>query len=240
MGGHFHLQEIFSDPGIETSSPVSPTLAGRFFTTELPGKPYLLFTLTFTLGGTQTLFKGFMSKQSITIIWASLVAQRLKCLPPMWETWLWSLGREDPPEKEMVTHSSILAWRILWSEKPGKLQSMGSQRVGHDWATSLSLLYHFIFHWFCFWKFICLQSSRDPTIFSTLFCVSPLFATYNRKTSCQLAFKMVHCPWGMKSSGVQRSVQKNVRTTEPLIKCLNSNNAFFWFTCISEKRKAWL
>ena len=70
----------------------------------------------------------------------SLVAQRLKHLPPMWETWVWSLGREDPLEKEMVTHSSILAWRIPWTEKPGKLQSMGLQRVGHNWATSLSLL----------------------------------------------------------------------------------------------------
>ena len=48
-----------------------------------------------------------------------------------------ALGREDPLEKEMVTHSSILAWKIPWTEKPGRLQSMGSQRVGHDWATSL-------------------------------------------------------------------------------------------------------
>ena len=62
----------------------------------------------------------------------TLVAQRLKCLPPMWETWVLSLGRDDPLEKEMVTHSSILAWRIPWTEEPGKLQSTGSQRVGHD------------------------------------------------------------------------------------------------------------
>ena len=65
-------------------------------------------------------------------IWASLVAQRLKHLPPMWETWVQSLGREDPLEKEMTTHSSILAWSIPWTEEPGRLQSMGSQRVGHD------------------------------------------------------------------------------------------------------------
>ena len=63
---------------------------------------------------------------------ASLVAQRLKRLPPMRETQVQSLGREDPLEKEMVTHSSILAWRIPWTEKAGRLQSMGSQRVGHD------------------------------------------------------------------------------------------------------------
>ena len=70
-------------------------------------------------------------------VWASLVAQRLKHLPGMWETRVWSLGREDPLEKEMATHSSILAWRIPWREEPGRLQSMGSQRVRHDWETSL-------------------------------------------------------------------------------------------------------
>ena len=63
---------------------------------------------------------------------ASLVAQRLKRLPPMWETWVQSLGWEDPLEKEVVTHSSILDLRIPWMEKPGRLQSTGSQRVGHD------------------------------------------------------------------------------------------------------------
>ena len=64
--------------------------------------------------------------------WASLVAQRLKHLPPVRETPVQSLGREDPLEKEMVTHSSILAWRIPWMGKPGRLQSTGLQRVGHD------------------------------------------------------------------------------------------------------------
>ena len=73
------------------------------------------------------------------ITWVSLVAQRLKRLPPMLQTWVWSLGQEDPLEKEMVTHSSILAWRIPWMEKPHRLQSMKSQTVRHDWATSLSL-----------------------------------------------------------------------------------------------------
>ena len=55
--------------------------------------------------------------------------------PAMWETWVRSLGLEDPLEKEMATHSSILAWRILWTEEPGRLQSRGSQRVGHDMQT---------------------------------------------------------------------------------------------------------
>ena len=62
---------------------------------------------------------------------ASLVAQTIKRLPAMRETWVRSLGRKDPLEKEMATHSSILAWRIPWTEEPGGLQSMGSQRVGH-------------------------------------------------------------------------------------------------------------
>ena len=71
-------------------------------------------------------------KEICLIVWASLVAQTLKHLPAMQETSVQSLGREDPLEKEMATHSSILAWRILWTEEPGGLQSTGLQRVGHD------------------------------------------------------------------------------------------------------------
>ena len=56
----------------------------------------------------------------------------VKRLPTMRETWVRSLGEEDPLQKEMATHSSTLAWKILWMEEPGGLQSMGSQRVGHD------------------------------------------------------------------------------------------------------------
>ena len=63
---------------------------------------------------------------------ASLVAQRLKRLPAMWEMWVQSLGREDPLEKEMASHSSTLAWKIPWMEESGGLQSMVSQRVRHD------------------------------------------------------------------------------------------------------------
>ena len=63
---------------------------------------------------------------------ASLVAWRLKHLPAMRETWVRSLGWEDPLEKEMATHSSILAWRIPWMEEHGGLQSTGPQRVGRD------------------------------------------------------------------------------------------------------------
>ena len=60
------------------------------------------------------------------------MAQRVKRLPTMWETLVQSLGWEDPLEKEMATHSSTLAWKIPWTEEPGRLESMGSQRVGHD------------------------------------------------------------------------------------------------------------
>ena len=64
--------------------------------------------------------------------------QKVKNQPAMCETQVWSLGREDPLEKEMATHSSILAWEIPWTEKPSGLQSMGLQRVGHYWETSTS------------------------------------------------------------------------------------------------------
>ena len=69
----------------------------------------------------------------------SMVAQTVKCLPTMRDTWIQSLGREELQEKEMATHSIILAWNIPWTEEPGRLQSMGSQRVVQDWMTSLSL-----------------------------------------------------------------------------------------------------
>ena len=63
----------------------------------------------------------------------------VKSLTVRQKTWVQSLGQEDPLEKEMATHSSVLPWRIPWTEEPGGLQSMGSQRVGHDRVTSLSL-----------------------------------------------------------------------------------------------------
>ena len=72
--------------------------------------------------------------------WASLVAQTVKRLPAMQETRVRFLGREGPLEKEMEIHSSTLAWKIPWMEEPDRLQSMVSQRVGHEWATSISLL----------------------------------------------------------------------------------------------------
>ena len=70
--------------------------------------------------------------RTLTEIWVSLVAQMIKNLPVMQETWVRSLGQEVPLEKEMATHSGILAWRIPQTEDPGRLQSMGFQRVGQD------------------------------------------------------------------------------------------------------------
>ena len=68
---------------------------------------------------------------------ASWASQGVNNTFAMQETWIWSLGWEDPLEKEMAIHSSTIAWEIPWTEDPGRLQSMGSQRVRHDWATSL-------------------------------------------------------------------------------------------------------
>ena len=80
--------------------------------------PPLTFCLSSTTGGFR----------------APLVAQRVKNPPAVQETWLWSLSWEDPLEKGMATHSSILTWRIPWSEEPGGLQSVGFERVGHNWV----------------------------------------------------------------------------------------------------------
>ena len=89
----------------------------------------------------------FVSIQLVFVFWlghsthlhlrTSLVAQMVKCLFTMLETWVRSLGWEDSLEKEMAIHSSTIAWKIPWAEEAGRLQSTGSQRVGHDWETSL-------------------------------------------------------------------------------------------------------
>ena len=80
------------------------------------------------------------------LLQASLVAQMLKDMPAAQETWVWSLGWEDPLGKEMATCFSILAWRIPWTEEPGGLQSMGSQRVEHDWMTNTCTLLNIALH----------------------------------------------------------------------------------------------
>ena len=88
----------------------------------------------FIFGGSKVTADGDCSHEikRQLLLGASLVAQRLKRLPGMQETRVRSLGWEDPLEQEMATHSSMLAWRIPWREEPGRLQSMGSQRVGQS------------------------------------------------------------------------------------------------------------
>ena len=102
----------------------SSCLAGGFYTSEPLGQSYWAKR------------EALCGKTTTTHL-TSLVAQTGKHLPTMWETRVQSLGWEDLPEKEMATHSNILAWKIPWTEEAGRLQSMGSQRVGHDWTTSL-------------------------------------------------------------------------------------------------------
>ena len=85
------------------------------------------------------MFKG-PSNLAFTVLvfcWASWVVQTVKNLPVMWETWIRSLSWEDPLEEGMAIHSSILAWRIPWTEEPGRLPSMRLQSVRHDWASLL-------------------------------------------------------------------------------------------------------
>ena len=94
----------------------------------------------------------------------------------MQETWVRSLGQEDPLKKEMATHSSALAWRIPWREEPGRLQSMGSQRVGHDWATS--------------------------PMMATEFCYSALSPSISKESSC----KQIILEHGRKWTGILRQI----------------------------------
>ena len=97
-------------------------------------------------------------------MWDSLVAQRLKRLSAMRETWVLSLGREDPLEKEMATHSSILAGKIPWMAKPSRLQSIGSQGVGDDRMTSLFTLIVLKLKHCIFKDFLCISD------YLVLFC----------------------------------------------------------------------
>ena len=103
-------------PGPEIQ-PTSPALAGGFLTTRRAGKPQSDFEQTFII--------------SPNCMSTSLVAQTVKRLPAVQETWVQSLRREDSLEKEMATHSSTFGWKIPWMEEPGRLQSMGLQRVRH-------------------------------------------------------------------------------------------------------------
>ena len=126
----------------------------------------------------------------------SLVAQTVKRLPTMLETWVRSLGQEDPLQKEMTTHSSTLAWKILWVEEPGGLQCMGLQRVGHNRVTTtqmgklrfgeikvLSMNEHLCF----------IQKSREVTHF--------IFSISLWKTDYIVEF-YIHLEWGISIEGL--------------------------------------
>ena len=101
-----------------------------------------IFVLAFWCG---ILIRTFTPLEALSLLLGtSLVAQMVRSLPAMWETWVWSLGWEDPLEKEMATYSSILAWKIPWTEEHGRLHSMGSQRPKYDSAASLSLSFNLL------------------------------------------------------------------------------------------------
>ena len=108
-------------PGIQAhTSPSSQIWTGRRNITDFT---FLVRLVTWQRG-----------KDFVEIVGLPCVAQMVKNLPAMQETWVWSLVQEDPLEKGMATHCSMLAWRIPWTEEPGRLQSMGLQRVRHYWA----------------------------------------------------------------------------------------------------------
>ena len=139
----FPSLEALPDPRIK---PASPALQVNSLPSETPGKPFWILTALY-------LFTAQDFNRSIPRIFlyfvtaicgyvlseASLVAPKAKNLSAMQVTWVRPLGWEDPLEKGMATHSSILAWKMPWMEEPGRLQSMGSplhRRVRHDWATN--------------------------------------------------------------------------------------------------------
>ena len=91
---------------------------------------------------------------------ASLVAQTVRNPPAMQETWVQSLGRENPLEEGMATHSSILVWRILWTEEPGRLSYMGSHSVRHYWATNAFIFFTSLLY---FWGVITGTVGKDKS-----------------------------------------------------------------------------
>ena len=170
VGCHALLQGIFPNPRIKPASLMSPALAGRFFTTSATWEAPMWLTISvckylskhieldvFKWIVLHVIYKFLKCSiwcqenaghyEACTLLRASLVAQMVKHLPAMWETRAQPLGREDPLEKEMATHSSTLPWQIPWMKEPGRLQSMGSQsRTRLSDFTSLTLLKNFFHH----------------------------------------------------------------------------------------------
>ena len=135
------------------------------------------------------------------------MAQRVKHLPAMQETRVWSLCGEDPLEKEMATHSSILAWKTPWMEKPGSLQSVGLQRVRNDCATSLSLSSHRSCTIYSSWlRIVCF--GRNPNQGSVLFHSSKMKFSwiYTQMSKLKFNAKEIHgkeypCSLGVSKNG---------------------------------------
>ena len=129
-------------PGIECMSPAVEVQSLNHWTArEVPIQLIIWSLKSVNKNQPASITKLLVSTRAIistalSQITASLVAQTVKHLPAIRETQVRSLGWEDLLEKEMATHSSILAWKILWMEEPCRLQSMGSQTVGHNWATN--------------------------------------------------------------------------------------------------------
>ena len=130
----------------------------------------------------------------------------VKNLPAMWETWVWSLGWEDPLEKGMATHSSTLAWRISWTEEPVHgLQSILLQRVGHDWMTfTKSILYSDFLQFLPSILFL----SQD-TIKDSIFIVSCL------SSLGLLAVTISQTTWEMIWTVLRNTDQLHCRNTRP-------------------------
>ena len=130
------------------------------------------------------------------------MAHMVKKLPAVWETWVWSLGWEDPLEEGLAAHSNILAWRISWMEEPGRLQSMASQRVGHDWPQKQQHTY--------MWGFLAAQMVKSlpamqETWVSSLGQVDPLekgMATFSSILTWRIPW--TEEPGGLQSMGSQR------------------------------------
>ena len=129
----------------------------------------------------ESLWSSVKIQGSIVIMGASLVAQRLKRLPAMWETWVWSLGWEDPLEKEMATHSSILALRIPWTEELGGLQSMGCKESDTtEWLHFTSLPSGTLIMWMLVHLMLSQKSLRlfsFPFILFSILCFEAVIST---------------------------------------------------------------
>ena len=126
------------------------------------------------------------------------MAQRVKDLPAVQETWVQSLGREDLLEKGMATHSSLLAWRIPGTGEPGGLQSIGSQRVGHDWVTfpfSFTLQYHVGFCHISTWisyGSIYVPTLPTSTLSTPLCCQRSLDLSSLHHTEISIGYLILH------------------------------------------------